>query len=215
MPTPKNGYFLKSGERVPSVTTILNRFKDSGGLIHWAWQLGKDGKDYREERDKAADVGTIAHEMVDCDIHGREFDPSQYDRELVAKATRCFEAYKDWAASHKLRPAETEMQLVSERYRYGGTPDVLFVDGRLVLGDWKTSNRVYPEYLCQLAAYRWLVIENRPEMNVAPDAYLLRFDKEHGDFHVHHYTDLDDAWRAFIRMRELYDLMNALKRRVS
>ena len=51
MATPKQGYWLE-GQRLPSVTTVLSRFKDSGGLIHWAWSLGKEGKDYREERDK-------------------------------------------------------------------------------------------------------------------------------------------------------------------
>lgn len=34
MPHPKGGYFLSGSERVPGVTTILSRFKESGGLIY-------------------------------------------------------------------------------------------------------------------------------------------------------------------------------------
>ena len=69
MPTAKAGYYLVDGTRVPSVTTVLGRFKESGPLIHWAWGLGIQGKDYREERDKAADAGTLAHAAVAAWAH--------------------------------------------------------------------------------------------------------------------------------------------------
>ena len=41
MARPKGGYRLKSGESVPGVTTIIGRFKDSGGLLWWAFEQGK------------------------------------------------------------------------------------------------------------------------------------------------------------------------------
>jgi hypothetical protein len=59
------------GKRVPSVTTIISRFKDSGGLIHWAWQQGMDGLDYRETRDKAALAGHLAHYLMELDARGK------------------------------------------------------------------------------------------------------------------------------------------------
>jgi hypothetical protein len=34
MPTPRAGYFLTDGMQVPSVTTVLSRFKDAGALMH-------------------------------------------------------------------------------------------------------------------------------------------------------------------------------------
>lgn len=40
MGTPKGGYFTAAGEKVPSVTTVLGRFKDSGGLLFWAHKVG-------------------------------------------------------------------------------------------------------------------------------------------------------------------------------
>ena len=36
MPTPSEGYRI-DGKRVPSVTTIIGRFKESGALLRWAW----------------------------------------------------------------------------------------------------------------------------------------------------------------------------------
>ena len=43
MPTPKEGYFLRDGTKVPGTTTICSAYKDSGGLIHWAWDQGRSG----------------------------------------------------------------------------------------------------------------------------------------------------------------------------
>ena len=36
-------YLLPDGTRVSGVTTILGRFKESGGLLQWAFQVGKSG----------------------------------------------------------------------------------------------------------------------------------------------------------------------------
>ena len=62
---PTQIYRLKDGTRVPSVTTIISRFKESGGLVHWAWNLGMQNIDYRQIRDSAADAGSLAHAMLE------------------------------------------------------------------------------------------------------------------------------------------------------
>jgi hypothetical protein len=214
MATPKKGYWL-DGVRIPGTTTILSRFKESGALIHWAWQLGMNGIDYREIRDNAANVGTCAHAMVEGFIRKTPIVATQYNDEIIAKASISFNAFLEWAETSQLKAAETEVQLISQKYRYGGTPDVFFIKGKRSLGDWKTSNAVYPEYLCQLAAYKNLWEENYPDQPIEGGAHLIRFDKEHGDFHHHFYTDLDDAWEAFKYMRSLYDLDKILKKRVA
>ena len=67
MPTPRKGYFV-NGTKVPSVTQIVSRFKDSGALMYWAWEQGKEGKDFRDTSQRAADAGTLSHRMVECDL---------------------------------------------------------------------------------------------------------------------------------------------------
>ena len=71
MPTPREGYYAADGKRVPGVTTVIGRFKDSGGLIHWAWNEGKEGRDYRDTSGKAADIGTLAHAFVEAKLMGK------------------------------------------------------------------------------------------------------------------------------------------------
>jgi hypothetical protein len=218
MPTPKLGYRLKDGTRVPGTTTIIGRFKESGGLIAWAWQCGIDGKDYREVRDAAANAGTLAHKMVENWLHKiepREALCGEEDAQVVERAIKAFDAFLDWQRGTKLEVLAQEMQLVSETYRYGGTPDAIgqSENGQLVLLDWKTSNRIYADYLLQLAAYRQLWHECNPG-DLLEGAHLLRFGKEHGDFHHHSFPTsvIDQAWEAFRRMRELYELDKELKR---
>ena len=73
MPTPRAGYRLADGTKVPGVTTILGRWKDSGGLLQWAFKQGQSGaRTLYEERDKAADIGTLAHAMVEHRLTGRD-----------------------------------------------------------------------------------------------------------------------------------------------
>lgn len=218
MARPTEGYFI-DGERVPGVTTIINRFKPSGGLIHWAWQQGKDGKDYRETRDAAADAGTIAHDMVEADIYGATFNDSQCKPESLQKARGAFDAYREWKAQTSLEIAEAELSLISVAHRFGGTLDALFIKSKLALGDWKTSNAVYPDYLLQLAAYKILWQENYPSRPIDGGFHLLRFSKqEHADdpisFAHHFWSELILAEQQFLLYRQAFDLDKRLAKLV-
>lgn len=218
MGRPASGYKI-DGEKVPGVTTIISRFKPSGGLIHWAWELGRDGKDYREVRDAAADAGTLAHDMVEADIYGASFDASAYDPRQVERATGAFQGYLEWKRQTNLEIAEAEVTLLSKQHRFGGTLDAIFVQGQLALGDWKTSNACYPDHIIQLAAYAILWESNFPDRPITGGFHLLRFSKpEHPDdptaFSHHYWSNLDLAKRQFLLYREAYDLDKRLTKLV-
>lgn len=213
MPTQRKGYFLADGSRVPSVTTVIGRFKEAGGLIHWAWSLGKEGKDYREARDQAADAGTMAHAAVDAWIRSRPFafeGPAQ----VCANAKIAYGAFLEWANQTQLQVTESELPLVSEKHKFGGTFDAILIRNGRAVGDWKSSNAIYGEYLIQVAAYGRLWEENFPDQPITSGYHLLRFDKTYGDFHHHFWGDLSRAWDAFLHLRELYEIDKELKARV-
>lgn len=212
MPTQKGGYFVADGTRVPSVTTILGRFKSSEALIKWAWEQGRDGKDYRETRDAAAAAGTMAHAAVEAHIRGKPFE-FEGDIETVANAKRSFGAFLEWLEQMRLRVTHTEMPLVSEKYRFGGTFDAIIVGNQRAMCDWKCSNGVYGEYLCQVAAYGLLWEENFPDEPIAGGYHLVRFDRKYADFTHHWWVELDAAREAFLLMRRLYELDHELRAR--
>jgi len=211
---PAKGYYAADGKRVPGVSAITGRFKDAGGLIRWAWRMGQEGRDIDRERDAAATAGTIAHDLIECRILGRDYTaPPDTDPELLTLARQAFEGFEEWWQTHAIEVVATETPLVSETHRYGGTPDAVgMVGGKRVLLDWKTSNRIYPEYVMQTSAYVHLWEER--QLEPIDSTYLLRVGKEYGDFHAHYFPRpvVMVGWEAFVHARALYDLDKQLKK---
>jgi hypothetical protein len=139
------------------------------------------------------------------------------DRDAFKRqAGSAYSAFEFWCKGTQLEIIDCEVQVISEAHRYGGTLDFIGkLDGKLVLGDFKTSNGVYPEMLCQLAAYA-KAYEECTDKKIDGGYHLLRFSKENGDFGHHYYPSLDDdAWPAFLHLRALYDLHEKLKKRAA
>lgn len=229
MATPRQGYRNLEGVKVPSVTTIIGRFKDSGALVQWGYKQGREHENLAvrgldapahlyDVTGKAALAGTIAHDMIEYAILNRKpigagFDLPKSaegaDWEVIERARNAFRQFEWWREQTHIVITHTEMGLVSERYQFGGTLDAIGTDaaGNIVLVDWKTSNAVYDDYLYQLGAYSLLLEENHPEL--APKSYhLLRVAKETADFAHHYYGELDIEKQIFLQMRRLYGLVS-------
>ena len=220
MPHPKGGYKLKNGDKVPGVTTILGRFKESGALMFWACEQGKaiergEISTMYEKRDAAAEAGTLAHSLVEAHINGLPL-PGMPDSDIGKKAQQGYENYVRWAEDNRIQVIKQEEQMVSEVYRFGGCPDALGIDSRgaLCILDWKTSNGVYLDYLLQIAGYRILHEENHPDHPITGGFHLLRFSKEDADFAHHYWSELEDAKEMFVLLVRAFELDKRLKKRV-
>ena len=217
MPTPKGGYYIGK-EKIPSTTQIIGRFKDSGGLIRWAYKQGLEGVPLYGDGSQsklACDVGTCAHDRVESWIRGRKFDEDDYPDDILDKSEKAFEAFLRWTAQCNLKADKnkTEIFLVSHKHRFGGTPDAVNVEAKRRVFDWKNSNSVYSDYLLQLAAYGILWDENNPDDPVT--GYdLVRFSKETGDFAHYSFEDLSMERKQFLLYREAYELDLKIRKRV-
>jgi hypothetical protein len=224
---PTQGYYNAAGDKLPGTTTIIGRFKESGGLVQWAYKSGREhermvaqGKEAPRHLydvvDDAALAGNIAHDMIEAHILGKGPPNVTAAPEILAKAGNSFAQFLEWREQSRIEIVATERAYVSERHQFGGTVDAIGRDGRgrIVLLDWKTSNAVYQDYLIQLAAYALLLEECAPEWT--PQGFhLLRVAKESADFAHHFFGELEDAKRAFVLMRELYKLDSGLKKRAA
>lgn len=187
MPTQK---YMLDGKPVPGVTTVLS--KDVDGLLWWAWNAGREGKDWKELRQAAADAGTACHEMAECDFRGKPFDRSKYKPEILEKADHAFLGYLEWKEQTQLQVYRAEVPLVS-KLGFGGCFDAALSHGKLYLGDFKTSNALHADMLVQVAGgYSLLWEEHFPDEKLH-GIQIIRFSKpkEADDpvsFHVHHYT---------------------------
>lgn len=207
-------YKDKAGKRLPSVTTIISRFKDSGGLLYWANKAGLDGKTMDEARAPAATAGTMAHDLVEAHINGRDLPELAGDPDVIDKARAAFEVYLKWEDMTKLKVRHTEVPLVSERYRFGGRLDAIGVIGNeLSLVDWKTGG-IYADHLYQTAAYKLLWEEAYPDHPIVGGVHICSFSRETGDFTHRHFGKVDEEASIFLAMRDLYDRVKATEKRV-
>lgn len=214
-PTPRQGYTTEDGLRVPGTTTIIGRFKESGGLIRWAYQRGLDNVPLYESRDAAADVGTFVHTLIEAFLATGEVDipaPAGMVPENQEKAASAYTAFRTWVEGSRLRITPLEKHMVSEAHRYGGTPDALAdePDGTRSLLDWKSSKSFYPDQLVQVAAYRNLWNELHPESPITGGVHIVRFGKSGGDFEHRFFPPkhpkLLAAWDQFLLFRQAYDI---------
>jgi len=151
--------------------------------------------------------------MVECFIRGAAFESAKYPAEILEPAERAFGAFRRWAEQSNLKPVKTEIGLVSQRFRYGGTLDAVSLNDELHLLDWKTSNAVYSDYLLQLAAYGQLWDENFPDQPVR-GFELVRFSKAEGDFAHYSFVSLTQELQQFLLFRKAYELDYSIKKRV-
>jgi len=211
-------YRNAKGDLIPGVTTILG-LRAKPALVHAAWKLGTEGLDYRKVWGQAADAGTLAHYLIECDLKGQEPDPenlAEFPQSLIDKAETAYLAFLDWKGTlGHIETVASEVGLISERYQYGGTTDwVLQREGEATvdLVDFKSGKAIYPEMTWQLAAYQKAWDEMHPDHTVGC-CYLVRLGKLDGAFERRPYYDLTLEWHAFYHLRQLYDLEKTMKQR--
>ena len=135
-------------------------------------------------------------------------------KKVAEKSYQGFLNFLNWLDNTKLEIVESESELVSEKYKFGGCNDWVLSDrGKLAIGDIKTSDKVFQDHMIQVAAYGQLWNENNPTEQIDGGYHLLRFSKEHADFSHHYWSDLSDAFRQFELFREAYDIDKKLKKR--
>jgi CRISPR/Cas system-associated exonuclease Cas4 (RecB family) len=132
------------------------------------------------------------------------------------------DAFLNWrehvAKRANLKVEESEVAIFSSKYGYAGTMDALVTmlkagTGRgasqercLVVLDWKTSNYMRVEYAWQVAAY----VRAYEEMTgqKIEDAFLVRLEKESGDFEVRRIRDIESAFQGFLACLAVYNAVN-------
>ena len=203
-------YKTADGQRVPSVTTYLNILAKPA-LIHWSWELGTQGLDYRKVKDQAGDIGTLVHYLILCDLQGKEpdlSDCSPNERRLVESS---LSKYQVWKNGQVIEPILMETPLVSETYKFGGTPDFYGkIDDKLTLLDFKTGKAIYSEAFYQVSAYKKLLEEYGYGVE---QVKVLRIGKSDDEgFEERSVGNLDKHWELFLCCQKIYNLQKDIRR---
>ncbi len=145
MPRPRNGYTNSAGQPVPGTNDVTGRYNNSGALIHWAHKQGKQVLPLYDR--SAIDIGSAVHKMAELDLIGasdREIEAALHDYlsapNHLAMAHTSLKAFREWWEQCRVTPIKQEISLVSERYQYGRTPDLIaIINNGIGLIDFKTG----------------------------------------------------------------------------
>jgi hypothetical protein len=197
------------GRYFPSVTTALGVL-DKPYLVKWANNLGLKGIDSSRFTEERSEIGTLAHHLILCDMEGDLPDIMDYSPNQLAMAEHALTLYRKWKEVYKPVPILMEKHLVSTRYGYGGTLDMVadLTIGNHVcreLVDFKTSKYLSNSYYAQLAAYNQLLTENGMPVE---NCRLLRIGVEPDEcaFEERQLLHLDKYFRLFLLCLSIYNL---------
>lgn len=174
--------WVEKNKEIKSVTTIL-KVINKPALINWASGCAVDyisgqiepGKSYDElelsamysgarkahwqKKEDAGDLGTFLHKWVEKYIKG-ENPGTPVNPELQESVLK----FLIWVKKHNVKFLQAEQVIFSKKYEYSGTTDfICTIDGKMYIGDLKTSNGIYPEMFIQTSAYRYARNEEFPE----------------------------------------------------
>ena len=147
-------YVNRYGEKLPSVTTILEKTKDKTKLIEWINRVGEEQAE--KIKREAAAVGTTMHAYIESHVKMTKLAPAKYPWQYKAyrMAASLMETYFP-----ELDEVWGNEVMVYKRGVYAGTTDLVGVfRGEPSIVDFKQANKMkkrewIDDYFVQLTAY--------------------------------------------------------------
>ena len=208
---------------VPSVSQITGLIDKSDALLPWSARMAVEYIQshkaefndsahsfdnicqsavyaYKDVNKTACTTGTDIHKLVEYYAKGDE----------VKSDETAFQSFLEFVEDNDVEFIESEIFLLSERYLYAGTCDLICnVNGKKIIVDIKTGKALYDEYKYQLAGYR--IAYNEKTGEELPIA-VLRLGKEKVDYDYKIYKNEHNLENAFLSLLGFY--YNAKKRRL-
>lgn len=176
------GRYQLDGKPLTGVTTICNE-QAKGFLINWAASeaykdcvnLTKDeinqvikNKTYAHTKkgDNAKDKGTAAHDYVERFVKA-QIEDKVYRREDITdeEVRTSVTRFYDWAEENKVEFIASEVSVYSREFWFAGSFDFICkLNGKTLLGDFKTSKQIDGTYFAQGAGYVIAVEENNKDI---------------------------------------------------
>jgi len=150
-------YETPTGQRYPSVTTVLGKMSDKTALNEWRKRVGDEEANRVSTR--AASRGTVIHNMCEKYILDEEIDTSLPHNMVI------FRQIKGILDEKVDMIRATECTLFSHHLKIAGTCDLIAdYDGRLSIIDYKTSTKRKRKdwiegYFLQCSLYAYMLWE--------------------------------------------------------
>ena len=146
----------------------------------------------KKQGDNILNIGSMVHKFCEMWLKREKFaEPS----DPVVKS--CFDKFKKFWKKHKLKLAESEKILYSER-GFCGTLDLVAIDpkGNLWLIDIKTSKGIFINMILQVHGYK-LAYEEQTGKKINK-MYIVRLPKDNADFEARQILYKKEHIKAFL-----------------
>jgi hypothetical protein len=207
------------GKRVPGTTTITG-VMDKPALVKWANNLGLQGIDSSKYVDELAQVGTLAHFMIENHCLGEIPDLSDFSPNQIKLAENSFYKFLEWQDQTGFEPHHNELILTSKEHMFGGTLDIVGTltkrNNLRALVDIKTCKGIYPEHKTQVAGgYMILAKENVNIVGPLDTTIIIRVGRNEDEgFEEVQINKTESALhqKRFLICRELYEINKAVNK---
>lgn len=213
----KHRYYLDD-KQLTGVTTILGVLAKPA-LISWASKMAceyvrenlksldeleavleKAKNAHAQKRDKAADIGTLAHSWIEEYIGGK--NPAR--NENISIIT---DNFLKWVEEAKPKFLASEKVVYSKQNWYAGTLDFIAeIDGKVYLGDIKTGSGIYQEMFWQTSGYQLALEEIEPEWKI--DGHIIVNPTKKGELNVESNFFYQENVKGFLAALQIYRIIN-------
>lgn len=160
---------------------------------------------HKKKSTDAANIGTMIHEWIEQWITGK--NPKTPINIMMKLAT---DKFLEWVKENKVEFVDSERIVYSRKWGYAGTLDfIATINGKFVLGDFKTSTGIYDEYWLQVAAYEQAYREEFPDKQI-DGAVIVRCGKD-GSLEIKESDAYKDNVMAFNAALVLYRRLKKMK----
>ena len=154
---PDSRYYRRNGKYYPSVTHVLNAYPKGKYFEDWLKKVGYSAEWIVK---KAAEEGTLVHEMIEDWLNGKEikFLYDDGNPRMPSNVWQMFLRFVDFWETYNPTLIEAEVHLFSDEIQVAGTCDLVCeieIDGKMErwIIDFKTSNHLQTTYDLQSAVY--------------------------------------------------------------
>jgi hypothetical protein len=214
----RGGFYWMKGKPYVSVTNVL-KVLDKPALVYWSNReiyramMVNPGLSQEEAMaapyktsDAAKSRGTTVHSLVENYKHGLD-----YLEKVDAFFKPYAEAFHSFVEDHKLEVIENERSVISKKYGYAGTLDMLAHIGgtdKVYIFDIKTGKDVYPEAFLQMSAYRQALDEAGVKVD-GMGVILLKTGQNGKPTGTYKFEQGEDCFPVFKAALEIWKWKNA------
>ena len=207
---PDSRYYRRNGKYYPSVTHVLSSYPKGKYFEDWLKKVGYSAEWIVK---KAAEEGTLVHEMIEDWLNGKElnFLYENGNPKMPTHVWQMFLRFVDFWETYKPTLIEAEVHLFSDEIQVAGTCDLVCeieIDGKMErwIIDFKTSTKEKKEewienYFIQCTAYCEMyeerygkAIDQIAILIVCEDGTIQTFVKNKNDYIPLLQPAIDEFW---------------------